>query len=217
LVQNIDSVNDKETKEYLQRMNLLWDMIKTNYDGKYFDETIWHFFKIRPQNFPTVRIAGGARLLKVIMHGGLINILVKKITEIHNLTVLINSIRSLFIIKTDGFWKNHFIFDQKANIDLKYFVGAARADEIIVNVVLPYFALYFDVFKQPALVKKVQKIYGLFMQKTDNQIIIDVAETLNLNDITKQTIISQGMIDLFRNFCSKGKCLDCEIGKLAFD
>ena len=34
------------------------------YDGKKFDETQWHFFGQRPQNFPTVRISGGAKILE---------------------------------------------------------------------------------------------------------------------------------------------------------
>lgn len=212
-----NSAADKDSKEYIEKIQLHWNSIQPFYDGNIFDETQWHFFKLRPQNFPTIRIAGGARILKELLHGSLLNILIKKITEIYNLTVLINTLRTIFIIKSDGFWKHHYIFDQHAKNDLKYFVGASRSDEIVVNVLLPYFAVYFDIFEQPKLVKKIRKIYGIYQQRTENQIILDVASALKIDELMKNTIVSQGMIDLFRNYCSKDKCLECPIGKKVFD
>ena len=217
LAQSIDSVTDCDSKEYITKLQSHWNSIQSFYDGNTMDETQWHFFKLRPQNFPTIRIAGGARILREILYGGLIKNITKKITEIYNLTVLINALRTLFVIRSDGFWRHHYVFDQQAHNDLKYFVGASRADEIVVNVLLPYFSVYFEVFGQQKQAKKVHKIYSLYQQRTENQIIQDVAGALNLDNSTKSTIISQGMIDLFRNYCSKDKCLECEIGKRVFD
>lgn len=217
LAQSTESVKDRISKEYSERIMLNWNSIKPFYDGKYMDESQWHFFRLRPQNFPTIRIAAGARILKDILHSGLINIITRKITEIHNLTVLINSLRSLFVIRSSGYWKNHYVFDQPANNEIKYFVGASRADEIIVNVVLPFFSVYFEVFGNKNLSKKVLKIYSIYEQRAENQIIHDVAASLKLENEIKKTIISQGMIEVFRSYCSKNKCLECEIGKAAFN
>lgn len=209
--------SSKGTKEYIERMMLNWDAVKPFYDGKYMDGASWHFFRLRPQNFPTIRIAGGARLLKEIIHGSLINNIAKKITEIHNLKVLINSLRSLFIVKSDGYWKTHYVIDQQANGEVKYFVGATRADEIVVNVILPYFAIYFEIFGNPQVTKKILKVYSIYQQKSENQIIIDVAKSLQIEENSHKTILAQGMIDLFRNYCSKNKCLECEIGQKVFN
>ena len=109
------------------------------------------------------------------------------------------------------------MLDQPANGEIKYFIGASRADEIVVNVILPFFAVYFEVFGNRNVSKKILKIYGIYEQKSENQIITDVAEALKLKDLMKRTIYSQGMIELFRNFCSKNKCLECEIGKMVFN
>jgi hypothetical protein len=217
LVKSPDKIINKDSKDYIERIMLNWNSVKPFYDGKFMDESSWHFFRLRPQNFPTIRIAGGARLIKEVLHGNMISIVAKKITEIHNLTVLINSLRSLFVIKSDGFWKTHFVFDQITNGEIKYFVGATRADEIVVNVILPYFAIYFEIFGNPQLTKKILKVYSIYQQRSENQIIIDVANSLQLNDQSHKTILAQGMIDLFRNYCSKNKCLECEIGKTIFN
>ncbi|MDZ7765499.1 MAG: hypothetical protein U5K00_13915 [Melioribacteraceae bacterium] len=65
--------------------------------------------------------------------------------------------------------------------------------------------------------KKVFKLYSIYYQRTDNKIVRDVADGLNLGKLSKRTIFSQGMIELFRNYCSKEKCLECEIGKRVFN
>jgi len=212
-----NSATEEQSREYYERNFLLWQSIRSLYDGKFLDETIWLFFRLRPQNFPTVRIAGGVRIIKELLHNNLIGLIAKKIIEIHNLSVLINSLRSVFVIKSDGFWKDHYVFDQKAGTEIKYFVGVSRSDEIIVNVVLPFFAVYFEVFGNPAASKKILKLFSIYEQRTENHIINDVAVSLKFTDHLNKTVYSQGMIELFRNFCSKNKCLECEIGKVLFN
>lgn len=215
--QDANFAAEEKTRNYLNKIYLHWNSIRSFYDGRILSETDWHFFRLRPQNFPTIRIAGGARILKELIHNNLIGIISKKIAEIHNLTVLINSLRSLFVIRSDGYWKNHYVFDQPANGEIKYFVGASRADEIVVNVILPFFAVYFEIFGNGNLSKKITSLYSIYEQKSENQIITEVAEALNLVDQVKRTVIAQGMIELFRNYCSKNRCLECEIGKVVFN
>ncbi len=208
--------NEIDDEQYVSKLRSHWDHIKRIYNAKYFDEDQWHFFKLRPQNFPTVRLAGGSRLLKSIIYDDFINELIKKIDEIRNLNVLINVLRSLIIIKSEGFWRTHYVFNKHSNGEIKYFVGVSRADEMIINVVLPFFSVYFDVFGEQNLSKKLLKIYGYFNQRSENRIVHDVAVSLNMEDETKKTVFQQGMIELFRSFCSKNKCLECEIGKIVF-
>jgi hypothetical protein len=208
---------DEATSNYLERLSLNWNSIRNLYDGTFMEEVEWNFFKQRPQNFPTIRIAGGARILYQLIFNDLISTLIKKITEIHNPTVLINSLRTITIVKADGYWKSHFVLGEKAKMDLNYFVGASRADEIIVNVILPFFSVYFEIFGKKDLSKKVLKLYSIFEQKDENQIIVNMVNAMQLKEKGKRTIITQGLIELFRNWCSKNKCLECEIGKSVFN
>ena len=123
----------------------------------------------------------------------------------------------MFVIKSSGFWKKHYVFDQPSNGEIKYFVGASRADEMIINVILPFLSVYFDVFGNVELAKKVLRIYNVYNQNSDNRIVRDVAEGLNVTHFLRKAIYTQGMIELFRTKCSKGKCLECEIGKEVFN
>jgi hypothetical protein len=217
LLQTSRSVTENESKEYIERMELHWNSIQPFYDGKYLNETIWHFLKIRPQNFPTIRIAGGARLIKALLYDELIDFIAIKILQTESLKILADSLRKLFIVKADGFWKDHFVFDRKTKKELRLFIGGSRADEIVVNVVLPFFEVYFEVFKNQKMVKKIQKLFSLYEQEIENQIVYEVIKSLGIEDSMRSTIISQGAISLYRNYCSRHKCLDCEIGERVFN
>ncbi|MFA3782926.1 DUF2851 family protein [Melioribacteraceae bacterium 4301-Me] len=217
MIPKTDTLKDEESIQYVEKLNLLWNSFSHFYDGVYLLETQWHFFRLRPQNFPTIRIAAGAKILNEIINNNLVASLARKIEEIRNPKVLINSLRSMFILKSAGYWRNHYIFGRKTNAEIKYLVGASRADEIIINVIFPYFAIYFEIFGNAQATKKIFKLYDLYIQNSDNNLVLEMGQSLKLQDDTKRTIISQGMIELFRNYCSKNKCLECDIGKIVFN
>ncbi len=198
--------------DYVKNIVKNWQQIKKVYDGEILTDVEWHFFKLRPQNFPTIRIAGGARFLDLMINHNLINVIIKKIKEIHNLNVLINSIKNLFVIKAEGYWKDHYVFEKQIKSEIKYFVGVQRAEEIIINVIIPFFLVYFRVFNYPVEVKRIIQIYTNFTQKSDNSIIDEVAKELQLESYLEKTIITQGMLQLFRNYCSKNRCPECPFG-----
>jgi len=216
LIPQVKGLPKDEVSDYTMRLTSEWERIGKTYDGKRFDETDWHFFRIRPQNFPTIRIAGGIKYLDMIINQNLIGNIITKIEEIRKIQVLINSIRSLLIVRSSGYWRKHYIFDQQSKADIKYFVGVSRADEIFVNVLLPFFTVYFDAFGKTDLSKKILKIFNEYEQKGDNKITRQVADSLHVTPLLKNTIYVQGMIELYRSYCSKNNCLECEIGAKVF-
>ncbi len=217
LAPDVQKLPAEKVSEYTKKIAAEWTTIKRLYDGQMLSETDWHFLQLRPLNFPTIRIAGGARLLYSIVYQNLIGVMIKKLSEIRSINVLLNSLKSLLITKSSGFWKSHYVFDKPAKDEIKYFVGASRVDEIIVNVVLPFLFVYFDIFGKKDLSKKVLQCYNIFNQSSGNQVVKDVADALNTQDFLKKTLLTQGMLELFRNYCSKKRCLECEIGKAAFN
>ncbi|PKL82620.1 MAG: hypothetical protein CVV24_09120 [Ignavibacteriae bacterium HGW-Ignavibacteriae-3] len=217
LMRESDNSPDPVTAAYREKISLHWNSIRSYYDGIIFEPSSWNFFRLRPQNFPTIRIAGGARILAGLLQRNLIASVAKKINEIHNLDVLTKSLRSVFVVKAHGFWKNHYLLDKASQAEIKYFVGVSRADEIVVNVILPFFAVYFDLFGKPEVVKKIVQLYNIYLERSENQLTNEVARQINMNVLKSRTVYSQGMIELFRSFCSKNRCLECEIGKMVFN
>ncbi|MEO8399359.1 MAG: DUF2851 family protein [Ignavibacteriaceae bacterium] len=216
LIPDVYNLPDEETSTYTRELYDCWSKIKNKYDGKTFHAAQWNFFKLRPQNFPTIRIAGGARLLNSILNQNLMFQLIKNLEGKISQDRLIINLRSLFIIKSEGFWSDHYIFDQPSKRKINYFIGVSRADEIIVNVVLPLLYVYFEIFGKKNLIQKIIKAYINYYQQNENSLVKEVSETLKLNDAWKRTVLHQGMIEIFKNLCIKKKCLECGIGKKIF-
>ncbi len=209
--------NKSEISDYVRNLHEKWLNLRKIYNGRTFSPEDWHFFKLRPQNFPTIRLAGGARIIFKILRQNLIGQIIKKFEEIFNYSVLTNSIKSLLIIHADGYWAKHYVFEKKSEDDIKYFVGSNRVDEILVNVILPYVYVYFEIFDKKKNAQKVLKVYSEISLDTDNSLVKEISDSLQIDLRSKKSIIYQGMIELFRNYCSKEKCTDCKIGDFVFN
>jgi hypothetical protein len=207
---------DEEIAAYARSLWEIWTEVKPKYDGKKFHQTHWQFFKIRPQNFPTVRIAGGIRLINKFINEDLLVKIIERIETSDSFKKLANDLRSLFIIKGNGFWRKHYVFDQPARGDILYFIGLSRADEIIVNVILPVFYIYMEIFNREDLKRKIVKLYLNYYQKSENNLVDEVADSLQIKEAANRSVLYQGMIELFRSYCSRNRCTDCLIGKSVF-
>lgn len=216
LLNENSKATDDASVEYLRDLNERWLKINNLYDGKYFENEDWSYFRLRPQNFPAIRIAGGVRILDLLLNHSLLQVLIKKSTEIANLEVLVSSIRSVFVIKSDGYWSNHYVFDKSNNVEIKYFVGSSRVDEMLINVILPFLYLYYSLFGKKHYASKILKVLTNIKFDLDNSLIKDVAESLGVGNSSKSALIFQGMIELFRHYCTKDKCEECEIGDKVF-
>jgi len=216
LLPDVMNLKEEETSEYTRKLYDTWKKIQTGYDGATFTETDWHFFQLRPQNFPTIRIAGGVVLVERILKNSLINVLIKKITEIHKPEVLIQNLRNQLVVKAEGYWKDHYVFDKTSQEQLKYFIGNTRVEEILVNVLFPFAYIYFELFGKKYLAQKTLNAFSHISLSSDNKLVKEISESLNLENHWKRSVINQGMLELFRSFCSKERCKECPIGEKVF-
>lgn len=216
LIPETNKLEDEETAEYIRSLYENWEQIKPMYDGVYFHKTNWHFFKLRPQNFPTVRLAAGARLIDRILNKNLFSRIITAVTSIQNNQKLISRLRDFLIVKGEGYWSKHFNFNKTVRSDIKYFIGLGRADETIVNIIFPILTVYFEVFDKRKLAERVLSLFIHFTQKESNHLVDEVSDILGINDRKLQSVYYQGMIELFRSYCIKQNCLECEIGKKVF-
>jgi len=211
------SFNDEDTTEYIRMIVEAWNNIKQQYDGPTFRKEKWNFFKLRPNNFPTIRIAGGARLLERLISQNLFENIINIFSHEETIKEATAELRNLIIVRGNGFWTKHFTFEKTSREVLNYFIGISRADEIITNVILPVLYLYFEIFSDADSSRRVQNLYVNYIQKSSNMLVDDVADTLHLKVASQRTICHQGLIELFRNYCVKERCLECKIGEKIFN
>jgi hypothetical protein len=142
--------------------------------------------------------------------------MIRKVETNNDFRKLIGFFRNQVIVKGEGFWRKHFIFDQPAKKDINYFIGLSRADEIIINIILPFLAIYFEIFGNENRRQKIIELYSQYYQVSENHLVEEVSSTLKINDAWKRSILYQGILDLYRTYCSRNRCLDCKIGDKIF-
>lgn len=154
------------------------------------------FFRLRPPNFPTIRLSQLASLYN--KHQNLFS----KIIEINKL----EDFYELFKVSTSEFWKTHYTF-QKASKASTKIVSKSFIDLLLINTILP---IKFSYAKQKGLEidSEILKIASVLASEKNN-----IVTAFNgLRKVSKSSLDSQSLIQLKTEYCDKNKCLRCAIG-----
>ncbi len=208
---------EEATTEYLRQLIDVWNSVKEKYDGAIFTKENWNFFKSRPQNFPTIRLSGGAHLISHLLTTEVFKSLTNYFNSDRTVKEANVVLRNYIITEAKGYWSDHFNFDKRSIEKLNYFIGVSRADEIIVNVLFPVLILYFEIFEQYDSARRVKHLYLNYTQYGSNMVVEKVESTLGLDKASRRSVNYQAMIELFRNYCVKERCLECKIGQKIFN
>jgi hypothetical protein len=58
LIPQINELKDEETINYINQLNVYWNEFSAENKKERLNKNEWQFFRLRPQNFPTLRLAG---------------------------------------------------------------------------------------------------------------------------------------------------------------
>ena len=91
--------------EYPQRLQKEFDFLRKKYQLHPIEKTSWKFLRMRPANFPTIRIAQFAQLIFQSVH------LFSKILAASN----VKEIENMFELRLSNYWQSHYVFDKKSS------------------------------------------------------------------------------------------------------
>jgi len=157
----------------------------------------WKFLRLRPANFPTVRIAQFASLLYSS----------KNIFSQFVSANSFSSIQKLLAVDQSAYWSTHYRFGKKAKGAVPD-IGESSIQNIIINTVAPLLVAYGKYKDEQVYIDKAVE---LLQQLTAEQNKI----TRTWNDLgmkVKTSFDSQSLIELYNNFCQRRQCLNCSIG-----
>lgn len=157
----------------------------------------WKFLRLRPANFPTIRLAQFAALLLNQKN------IVSKILEAETYQEL----RQLFAARQSPYWRQHYQPGKIVREEIPW-LGDMSIDNIIINTVIPILAAYGKLRDDQVYTDRAIAILQTVSSESNS--IVNRWQALGIKTTT--AFDSQACIELFTNFCSKHRCLDCNIG-----
>jgi hypothetical protein len=191
-------LTDSVTDEYPLKLKKEYEYLQKKYQLTPVENHLWKFMRLRPQNFPTLRLAQFAALVVQSNH------LFSKLLEIKD----VKGLRNLFTeIKVNPYWENHYRFDADSTPSAKN-LGQASIDVLLLNT-LALFLFSYGKYNQ--LQHYINRSLALleYLPNENNKITADFA-TLGVK--IKTAFESQALLELKSNYCNYKKCLHCGVG-----
>lgn len=202
-------LNKDFTDEYPQKLKkeFLFLQKKHNLNAPV-DTATWKFSRLRPQSFPTIRLAQLAALVHRSSH------LFSKIiapTDKYSVTDLEN----LFDVKVSDYWHTHYVFDTPSpsnrgsrTVNSEKKMGRDTIDLLLINVIAPFLFFYGSMRQEEAMKDRALELLDTI--KPEKNTLTDGWQKLGLP--IKNAARSQSVIQQKTEYCDKKQCLNCAIG-----
>lgn len=188
-----DAIND----DYYFSLIREYKILSAKYSLQPLHGFIWKFARLRPANFPTVRISQLAAMLSGT--GGLFS----RVLECNN----IKQLEGVFEAGASDYWSDHFIFGRKSRFSPKH-TGSQASDLLLINAVIPAIFVYGKIRDLAQFSEKALSFLDEIPPEGNS--IIDEWKLIGLK--ADSAFYSQALIQLRNEYCKKRKCLDCRIG-----
>lgn len=157
----------------------------------------WRFLRLRPANFPTLRIAQSAALLH--HRRNFFSHLIDCRTA--------QDLRDFFSVGQSSYWLTHYHFFKTQRQEVSP-LGDASIDNIIINSVIPILVAYGKSRKEDIHVERAVAI----LQSVHPESNMITRHWKQLGFAVKSAFDSQALVQLNNGYCLRRRCLDCKIG-----
>ena len=156
-----------------------------------------YFLRMRPGNFPTIRLAQLAVLITESSH------LFSKIKE----AVSVGEIKNWFNSTANDYWHYHYKFDETSAYKIKK-PGMTMINNIIINTVCPVLFAWGNYHKDDNYKNKALNWLEAILPEKNS-----ITKNFQLLGIeNKNACDSQALIELKNEYCKKKRCLECAVG-----
>jgi hypothetical protein len=191
-------LDDNLQEEYPIKLRSEYLFLQKKYGLIPIEKHLWKFMRMRPSNFPTIRLAQFADLVLQANH------LFSKILETQGVVQL----RKLFSnIVVNEYWTDHYRFNVTSKPATKKF-GSTSVDLLLLNTVALFLYSYGRYLQQPTYVDKSLEL--LENLPVEDNIIVNEFGDLGVK--AKSAFESQALLELRNSYCNHKKCLQCGVG-----
>lgn len=185
--------------EYPSKLYREFIFLQNKYSLNPLDKKIWKHARMRPGNFPSIRIS---QFADIICNSG-DNIL--NIIEIDRL----NSARDYLNCSASYYWNNHFLFDKKVKNESAKVLGKSSINLLLINTIIPFMFAYGRLNNKNNYEDKAIQ----WLENIDAENNNIVRNFKKYNFVVADAFHSQALVHLYKEYCSNRRCLDCRIGQ----
>lgn len=183
-------------EDYPKLLQREYNFLKKKYDLKPIHGHV-HFLRMRPGNFPTIRLSQLAALIQNSAH------LFSKVLEIEK----VSEVQKMFDVTSNDYWHYHYRFDIASSFKKKA-IGKDMIDNIIINTIIPVLFAYGLYHKE----EKYKSKAILWLEELSAEINSITKGFTNLELSNRSAFDSQAFIELKTQYCDHKHCLQCAIG-----
>ncbi len=192
----LDQTN--EADPYVVSLKREYAFQQHKYDLNKCTADLWRLLRLRPDNFPAIRIAQLVSLLFTQQK------LFSKIIENPDIAVL----QGLFeTIEPSAYWQSHYLLGVSSVVKSKK-MGIGSIRSILINAVVPMVFCYASNKNNQKLKDKALAMLDELPAESNLITRKWIEIGLKINSASD----SQALIQLFKYFCEEKKCLRCNIG-----
>lgn len=201
---------DRATADYAMDLRDRFHRLQVRFDLSRMEETAWTFFRLRPNNFPPLRIAQAAAWYAD--DGLLADDPVPTLRATLDRENPVSALRDALQSTPPSFWRSHYHLTKPAS-EHDPSLGTSRRDTLLVNAVVPILLLDADHRGDEAQAHAALDVLRALPSSEDR--VLRCFEDLDTQ--ADSAFDAQGLHQLYRNYCTVGGCLDCEIGQDLLD
>ncbi len=190
-------LNDEYQDEYATQLKQEFAFLQKKYALTTMEGHLWKFLRLRPGNFPTIRISQLAALIHQSEN------LFSKIVEAENEA----QVKAFFDVQASAYWDDHYNFDKSSKKRIKH-LGKNAIDTLVLNTVVQFLFFYSKI--KGADDYRDRAIRFMLNMRPENNNIIQYWKQIGVE--ARNALESQALIELRNNYCQAKQCLNCAIG-----
>jgi hypothetical protein len=183
--------------EYYAALRSEYIYLQKKYKLKPVESHLWKFLRLRPVNFPTLRLAQFANLVQ--QSEGLFS----RVLACHDLQEL----KRFFTLQASAFWNSHYTFEKTSKACVKT-LGGDAFNSLAINTVVPFLFIYGSMNGQEETKNKALDWLNDIPAESNR-----ITRKWNLAGIrASSAFYSQALLQLYGDYCNQRHCLSCSVG-----
>ncbi|CAH1001793.1 hypothetical protein LEM8419_02700 [Neolewinella maritima] len=182
---------------YHTRLRQEYELLRVKHELRPLPATAWRFLRMRPNNFPTLRIAQLACLYH--RSGQLFG---KALAAAD-----VGELRQMFVVSLSNYWRTHYRFGAEAETSERR-LGASTVRSILINAVAPAYFTYGGLRNDDRYRDRALEV--LEALPPESNAVITKWRALGWSATSAGE--SQALLEMKHTYCDQRRCTSCAVG-----